>query len=534
MAVAGTLAVLAAGWTAFVVGAAAERLPRHVPAAATLALAAVLAIAVGSSRHTFSSAVRWTIGWMVLVPAAVVAAHILTEHPTLGLAVPAVALSGLMARRLPVVSVLVALAATGFYGTITAYTSIPGGKVIDVLLLGICAALLWDLLLAGRSERFNLPPGAVCLVVLAAIGVGQVLLASDMAFALRALRSSTFFVLAAVTVALLTRDDRTAQRVARGVLCVGLAVAGYAVLRYITGPAHQEELLAQRQPYNQNNGALRLIGSLLSRHQLAVWLGAVVPFCVAASASSGRCVRIATGALAALSSVAILATNSRGGFLAAIVGVAAVVLLLNAAPAFPGFRMGTAATLALVVVAAGALTMTFTLTQSDRRHFANILHPGRDQAYQARQVKWRAAERSIGRHPWGLGLGEGSGLSSSARNQNLVGAHDIDNSYLTLAYEQGWAAIALFAGGLILLAGRLVLHVRRCRDPMSAGLAAGGCAALLSFAAAMYGGNYLVGTTALAAWLVVGLGVSRVIVAPRRAEEPAPARTAAGRPVAVS
>jgi hypothetical protein len=69
---------------------------------------------------------------------------------------------------------------------------------------------------------------------------------------------------------------------------------------------------------------------------------------------------------------------------------------------------------------------------------------------------------------------------------------------------------------------------------MSAGLAAGGCAALLSFAAAMYGGNYLVGTTALAAWLVVGLGVSRVIVAPKRAEAPAPAPTAAGRPVAVS
>jgi hypothetical protein len=43
-----------------------------------------------------------------------------------------------------------------------------------------------------------------------------------------------------------------------------------------------------------------------------------------------------------------------------------------------------------------------------------------------------------------------------------------------------------------------------------------------------------VGTTALAAWLVVGVGVSRVIVAPQRAEEPAPVRTAAGRPVAVS
>ena len=95
MAVAGMLAVLATGWTAFVVAAAAERLPRHVPAAATLAIAAVLAVAAASSRRTIPPAVRWTIGWIVLVPAAVVAAHVLTEHPTLGLAVPAVALSGL-------------------------------------------------------------------------------------------------------------------------------------------------------------------------------------------------------------------------------------------------------------------------------------------------------------------------------------------------------------------------------------------------------------------------------------------------------
>jgi hypothetical protein len=30
----------------------------------------------------------------------------------------------------------------------------------------------------------------------------------------------------------------------------------------------------------------------------------------------------------------------------------------------------------------------------------------------------------------------------------------------------------------------------------------------------MYGGNYLIGTTALAPWIVVGVGVSRVIAMP--------------------
>jgi putative inorganic carbon (hco3(-)) transporter len=514
MAVAGSLALLAAGWTAFVAAAAADRLPHHVPATAMLAFATLVAVGLGTSRWRDRADARWAAGWLVLVPAAVVAAHVVTDRPTLIAAAPVLLVCALVAGRAPAANVLVGLATTGFFGTLSAYTSIPGGKLIDVLLLGLWLAIAWHMLFAERIERIVLPPGVVCLLALGAIGLAQVALASDTGFALRALRSSTFLVLALLAVALVARDGRTAKMIARGILLVGLAVAAYAVLRHITGPTHKELVLAQQQPYNHNNGALRLIGSLLSRHQLAVWLGAIVPFCIAAAAPAGKRVRIATGALCALSAVAILATNSRGGFLAAIVGMAAVVLLLNAAPAFPSFRMGTSALIALVVVVAGSLAMTFTVASSDRHHFENILHPGRDQAYQARQVKWREAEDSIVKHPWGLGLGEGSGLSLTARNENLVGAHDIDNSYLTLAYEQGWAAILLFVAGLILLAARLIVHVRGTRDAVSAGLAAGGCAVLLSFAAAMYGGNYLIGTTALVPWIVVGVGVSRVIAMP--------------------
>lgn len=511
MAVAGGLALLATAWTAFVAAAAAERLPHHVPATALLAFASLVAAALGTSRWRERADARWAAGWAVLVPAAVVAAHLAASRPSLIAAAPVVLLCGLLAGRAPAVTVLAGLATTGFFGTLTAYTAVPGGKLIDVLLSGLWLALAWQMLFGTRPARIVLPPGVVCLLALGAIGLAQVALAPDPAFALRALRSSTFLLLALLAVALVARRRGTAVTLARGILAVALAVAAYAVLRHVTGPTHRELSLAQQQPFNQNNGALRLIGSLLSRHQLAVWLGAIVPFCVAAAASARLRVQVATAILCGLSGVAIFATNSRGGFLAAVVGIAAVVLLLNAAPAFPSFRMGTSALVVLLVVVAGALAMTFTVASSDRRHFENILHPGRDQAYQARQVKWREAENAIVRHPWGLGLGEGSGLSLQARNDNLVGARNIDNSYLTLAYEQGWAALLLFVAGLVLLAAQLIAHVRRERDAVSAGLAAGGCAALLSFAAAMYGGNYLIGTTALAPWIVVGVGVSRVI-----------------------
>lgn len=514
MAVSGCLAVLAAGWTAFVIAAAAERLPRHVPAAGTLGLAVLGAIALATSRWRDRADMRWTAGWLILVPAAVVAAHLATAHSSLVYGAPAIVFLGLLAGRAPAVNLVGALAVTGFYGTLTAYTSLPNGKLLDALMLGICAALAWQLLFAERTEPLTLPPGLICLLGLGIIGIAHVIIAPDATFALRAWRSSTFFALAVVMVAVLIRDRRMATTIARGVLVVALAVAAYAVLRYITGPTHKELALAEAQPYNRNNGALRLIGSLLSRHQLAVWLGALVPFCVAAAMSAGRRVRVATMLLGGLSAVAILATNSRGGFLAAIAGMTAIVLLLNAAPAFPKFRLGTSAAVALVVVVAGGLAMTFTMTSSDRQHFENILHPGRDQAYQARQVKWREAEHSIWQHPWGLGLGEGSGLSLTARDANLVGAHNIDNSYLTLAYEQGWAAIVLFGLALVLTAWRLILYVRRTRDPASAALAAGGCATLLSFAAAMYGGNYFFGTGALAVWIAVGLGASRLVGAP--------------------
>ena len=511
MAVAGCLALLAAGWTAFVLAAASERLPHHVPAAAQVALALAVVLTIATSRRTYPAGARWLAGWMVLLPTAVLAAHALSKSATLAVGAPVLVASALLARRLPTANVLLALVVTGFYGTISAFTSLPGGKLIDVLLAGMLAALIWELLFARRRDVIVLPAGVLCLLGLGLVGMAHVATAPNMSFALHFLRSSTVYVLVLVLVALLARRDEVARQVARGILIVALAVAGYAVFRYIVGPAHKEELLAASQPYNHNNGALRLIGSLLSRHQLAVWLGGILPFCAAAALASGRRTRIATVALAVLSGVAIMATNSRGGFLAAIVGVVAVVLLLNCAPAFPRFQLGHAALAALAATAVGAVAMTLTLTPSDRRHFENILHPGQDQAYQARQVKWRAARHSIARHPWGLGLGQGSGLSDAQGGTDHVGAHNIDNSYLTLAYEQGWAAILLFAGGLILIAVRLTGHVRRCRDPLSAGLAAGGCATLLSFAAAMYGGNYLVGTTALAVWIAVGLGVSRVI-----------------------
>jgi hypothetical protein len=461
--------------------------------------------------------------------AALIGSRVAIGHPRIALGIPAVALAALVCGRRPAGAVVALLVLTAGFGTLAAYTPLSATPFVDVLLAGLWAALGWALLVGHRVARVTVTPPVACLLGVGVIGAGQVVAATDMHGAAQAFRSTDWYLLALPLMTLVPWRRSSIDRLAAGIAVVALLVTAYATLRHITGPTSAERALALQQPYNNNEGSLRLIGSMFSRHQLSAWIGTVLPFCVGLAAVATARMRIAIAATFVLALVAIAGTNSRSGALGLALGLVVLVVLLHLARALDRFRL-KASVMALVVVAivAYAGVSVATTDGGPASHYTVILTPGRDPAYQARQLKWRQAIDAIRAHPAGLGLGSAGGVAERNQRFDSVGAHRIDNSYLMLAYEQGVGVFVLFAVGLVLLLARLALAATRTTDPQLAALAAGGAASLAAFAAIMYTGDFLEGLNGLTAWVLAGVGAvaaSRAAVS-RPARRPAPARAA--------
>lgn len=101
-----------------------------------------------------------------------------------------------------------------------------------------------------------------------------------------------------------------------------------------------------------------------------------------------------------------------------------------------------------------------------------------------------------------------------------VASVNVDNAYLKIAWEQGYAVLALYVVGLVLLLGGLVRHAVATSDPRRAGLAMGAAGTLAAFMVLLSAALYDEGLTALAAWIVVGLGVGQFVRPPAAQSSP--------------
>jgi hypothetical protein len=470
---------------------------------------------------------RPAVGCAALGVAALIGSRVVIDHPRLALAAPALIIAALVCGRRPAGAVVALLVLTAGFGTLAAYTPLSATPFADVLLAGLWAALGWALLVEDRVAPSTVTPPVACLLAVGVIGAVQVGAATDVHRAAESFRSTDWYLLALPLITLIPWRRSSIDRLAGGIAAVALLVTAYATLRHLTGPTSAERALALAQPYNNNEGSLRLIGSMFSRHQLSAWIGTVLPFCVGLAAVATARMRIGIAATFVLGMVAIAGTNSRSGALGLALGLVVLVVLLHLARSLDRFRL-KASVMALVVTAIVGYAGVSVATSDGgpASHYTVILTPGRDAAYQARQLKWRQAIDAIRAHPAGLGLGSAGGAAEGTSRFDSVGAHRIDNSYLMLAYQQGVGVLALFAVGLVLLLGTLALAATRTSDPQLAALAAGGAASLAAFAAIMYTGDFLEGFNGLTAWIVAGVGAvaaSRAAVA-RPARRPAPAR----------
>ena len=114
--------------------------------AAALALAAVL------SRAGPGSPVRLTAAWSCLLAALVVVSFMGPALPILVAVPPLVFVSARVCSRWPAATVGFAFLLTGTFNTVEAFTPIPTGQAVDVVLAGLWAATIWHYVFIRRDR----------------------------------------------------------------------------------------------------------------------------------------------------------------------------------------------------------------------------------------------------------------------------------------------------------------------------------------------------------------------------------------------
>jgi hypothetical protein len=425
----------------------------------------------------------------------------------------------------PVGTAIAIAAITGFYGEIDSYLGIKHGIVVDWLLISLWLGALWTLVRAGRERRAYMWPGVVVLAAYLLFTAFEVLLAGDLSAALRSYRSSYWYAAAFLLLAYAPLAPEAHVRIARGMVLVAAGVGAFATLRWQIGPSHAELTHAVRADYtNLVNGEVGTFGSFHGRHELAAWTALMIPFCAIYALAMRDAWRLVAAAALVLCSIGLLATNVRAGLVAAVAGVVLVLALYSATRGLPGLKLGTSAmaALAAAILGVGVFAVTTGGDQQATARFENILTPTQDPAVQARFFKWRTAIDDIDRRPFGYGLGS-AGLAQEREGRFLnVASYSLDNGYLKIAYEQGFFIAVLFGLALLTLFAGLLLRALAAPDGVSATLAIAGCGALASLMVLMVAGAFQEGLPALAAWMVVGLGVARTATAPAAVPEAEP------------
>ncbi|MBA2525289.1 MAG: O-antigen ligase family protein [Pyrinomonadaceae bacterium] len=515
--------VVAAAWTAVVAAALTREIA--VPLLALLAApGAVLALLIWR-REEAPAALRAAAGWTAILGGAVLAVYMLTREPLAVLVAPTLLASALATSRYPAVAVTATFVLTGTYGSVTAFTPVPVGEAIDVLLAGLWLGVLWGYLFGDDRRPLWIWAGVAAATAYIGITAFQIALADDTVGAFFSFRSSAWYMAAFLLIFLAPWPAETRMRIAKGIAVTALAVGAYAVFRYLVGPASTEQELSLARTGNPNFSDF--VGSFTSSKDIARWCSQVIPFCLAlALVLKGRW-RAVAAAASALLAFALLAADTRLQLLAVCGGVAVVLGLHHFARGLTGLRLGVTATAAIVAalvgVAAFGLATGFSEESTDR--YGALFEPREEKSFQARIQTWETVVDDIDERPWGRGLGTVGVVNRRFGRFASVSDQSLDNGYLKLALEQGIAVMVFFALAMVTLLYGLSRRAAHTGRPEAAALAIGAVGSLTSVLILATAGVPTDGFTALATWIIVGLGTAAFS---RRERSRSPAREPAG------
>jgi hypothetical protein len=461
-------------------------------------------------------------GGAAMLAAGAAALAVVSGQAGLGLTVLAAPLGAIVAMRFPAATVTGVFLLTGAIGTISAFTPLPPAGAADGAIFCLWLGVLW-VYATGKHDRRLIPwVGLLAPGIYIFLTAAQIFTSDPVSGAIESFRISTWYILAFILIAIAPWPDETYRRITRGVVVVSLLVGFYAIFRKITGPASEEYLVSRTaQPSLASNEELRFFGSFLTGHQLSAWCATTIPFLLALGLAWRDRWRLLVALALAVLGFAMFASDVRTGVLAALLGTVAVFALFMLARSFAGRNLGLVlvAVLGVGVLAAGAYSLTAAGSEESADRFARIFSPTEDPAYQARLERWDQAVDLINERTFGYGLGS-SGFAARDKQFGPVGNLNLDSSYLKIAIEQGWLLMGIFALALLSLLFALATRAIRTSDEMKASLGIGACGSLVALAMLFYAGTYIEGVTALAAWLLIGIGAAQFSKAPPREPEP--------------
>jgi O-Antigen ligase len=520
-------AAVAGAWAAFLVALQTGAATVAKPTTVTLGVPAGVLIALALVRRPLPRQLLWAAGSIALLSLALYLAQKVIPKPLLVLALPAGVAAGIACRKRPEVALLGLFAVASAFGVIDAFTPVPPSKLADLLLGGLWLGVAWRRLVGGDRFELRLVPGIVLLIAFALVTFAQVVAAPSFSFGIHTFISTGLYLLTVVLVGASELDEGRLTTIAKGIVAIALLAAAYAVLRDIIGPAGKERAIASLQPFNFKDGKLLLFGATESRHQLGLWCALVVPFCAGMATVLGGRWRLAALAVIPLCAVAFISSESRAALVGALAGLAVVLALHSMGRAFPGPRLGAVLAAAVVVIGGGgaAIVLSGGNGNATTKKFTVVLHPSSDAAYQARKAKWNEALRDIRKQPMGHGLGTANQLQQQQGRFVSIGSFSIDNSYLRVGYEQGILPALLYIAGLLALTATLIRRAAVTPDPARAGPALAAAGAMVSYVIVLYPSNAFDGYTALAAWLIAGVGIAPFLAPVRSASRSAERRS---------
>ena len=448
----------------------------------------------------------------VAVGAGMGGAVLVEQEPRVVLALPAILISAAACVRHPAAALIGAFVLTGTFNTIEVFTPLPVGATVDLILAGLWAAAAWRYLTVSRDRPVWIWPGVAVATAYVALTLLQSVAGEDLYASLYSFRISVWYFAAALLVGYMGLSERQLLAIARGISVVAVLVGAYALYRWIAGPAG-EELAAATQAagkYNLVNNELRVIGSFPTGPHLAAWTGIVAPFCLGLALTLRDGWRLVAAAGGALCVLGLLASSTRTGLLAAVLAGALVMLLYQLARGFLGPHLGVTAVALACAIGVGITAYSLTVdSEADRQRYANLLAPERDPSVQARITKWSEAWRDIRSHPLGRGMGSSGEAEKRYSRFASISSYELDNSYLHVATQQGVAMLAVFVASLLMLLGGMMRRGLTSPNRQRAGICIGAVGSLVALMVLMVTGLYVEGLPALAAWLIVGVGLAQ-------------------------
>jgi hypothetical protein len=417
---------------------------------------------------------------------------------------------GLIARRWPAATIVVAVGLDSAYGSLKAFLGLPANGAATMLIAGLLVVCIVGTMLGRRERAIVLWPAAVAAVLYLVLLLGAFVFSPSLGPAFKVLRTAGLYMTAFLVIAYGPWGAVTYERVRRAVVLIALLVGAYATLRWAIGAAPKEKALVTSTAFNQVAlGQDKVQGSFPSGIELGVWTTIMVPFLLASLLTTRGWIRLAAGAALPFCVIGLFGAGFRAGVVATIAGCANVLVTYGLARGMGPARVAAVVGAILALVTAGVALFPTVVGHDPTsvQRYRSILSPTRDPSVQARLDKWRQALVDIRGHPFGHGLGTVAPEGTDQRFQTNTSLF-VDNSYLRIAFEQGFAVMGVFIGMLLLLLGGLVRRGLWVRDRARAGPAIAAAGTLVAFMLMMVVHVISTAPVVLSAWVILGLGVA--------------------------